>query len=59
LKQLLQLNNPGSTQANSIPVPNPDLGNQTIPDQPVQSFDFGSWTPDYAAAGGGYGDNSD
>ena len=60
LKQLLQLNQNGGQQAPSLQTSNPDLGSQTIPDQPIQPFDFGSWTPDYATAGGGgYGDNSD
>jgi hypothetical protein len=61
LKQLLQLNQNGGQQAPSLQTPNPDLGGQTIPDQPIQPFDFSSfYQPDYAAAGGvGYGDNSD
>jgi len=55
LKQLLQLSqlnpSPQSTQPQS-----PDLGDQLIPQQPLQSLDLSSfYQPDYATAGGGDG----
>jgi hypothetical protein len=50
LKQLLALANSGATPQTQ----SPDLGAAgTIPDQPVQNFDFSSWQPDYSTAGGG------
>jgi hypothetical protein len=55
LQKLLALN---QQQYQSAPTPqtqSPDMGDQSIPYQPVQQFDWSSYQPDYTSAGGGGG----
>jgi hypothetical protein len=51
LAKLLQLTQAAPTP----PIQTPDMGDQSIPYQPAQTFDFSSWQPDYSMAGGAGG----
>ena len=54
LRQLLSLNQQEYQSAPTPQTQSPDLGpGQYIPDQPIQTFDWGGYQPDYGAAGSG------
>ena len=57
-QQLQKLLSLSQQQYQTAPTPqttSPDMSGDAVPYQPIQSFDWSSYQPDYAAAGGGGG----